>query len=101
MGVYRSKKVYLGAWHYVGLTILYAIPVIGWIIAAVHAADHNKENRLHYARFFLIRLAAAVVIVGAYIAAVYFVRGGDFLNKKLLQFQGIGDRLIGIISDSF
>ena len=65
MGVYRSKKVYLGAWHYVGLTILYAIPVIGWIIAAVHAADHNKENRLHYARFFLIRLAAAVVIVGA------------------------------------
>ena len=52
----------LSPWAYFGLSILYSVPVIGWIFLIAHASRNiNKRN---YARsFFCIYILAAIVIL--------------------------------------
>lgn len=55
------------AWGYVGYTILYAIPIIGWIILIVHTFKKGNPVRRSFARSFWcwLLLAAAVSILSS------------------------------------
>jgi phosphoglycerol transferase MdoB-like AlkP superfamily enzyme len=57
----------MGTWAYVGLTILYAVPVIGWIFLVVFSVSGKNLNRRNFSRsvlfFDLVALAAYVVCV--------------------------------------
>ena len=58
----------LGAWEYFGLTILYTIPIIGWIFFIVHVFSGHNINRRNFARSYMIGwLIAAVIVVIQYL----------------------------------
>ena len=53
----------MSAWAYWGLTILYALPVIGQIFLIIHALSGANINRRSFARsYFCTFLIAAIVI---------------------------------------
>ena len=53
----------MSAWAYWGLTILYALPVIGQIFLIIHALSGGNINRRSFARsYFCTFLIAAIVI---------------------------------------
>jgi len=44
MAKYHGKYHYMGAWKYVLLDILYAIPVIGWIFLLVWTTRNSQPG---------------------------------------------------------
>ena len=56
----------LSPWNYFGRSILYSIPVIGWIFLLVHAiADKSRHGRSFARSYFCALLVVAVVAVVA------------------------------------
>ncbi len=66
---------------YVGYNLLYAIPVIGLIIAIINACDDTKLNRRNHARgtlwMLLISFAISFVLVGLS-ATLFFAITSNF-----------------------
>ena len=80
----HNRAHYMGAWSYVGLNILYCIPVVGFVFLLVHAFTPSHENRCHYARSFFAALLLGIIITALLIAAYFiFVEGASF--SKLFQ----------------
>jgi hypothetical protein len=52
----------VSAWGYLGYSILYAIPVIGWIFLLVFAFHPGNLNRRSYARFIWLCILLTIVI---------------------------------------
>ena len=73
----------LSPWAYFGLSILYSVPVIGWIFLIAHALASRNINKRNYARsFFCIYILAAIVILGM-IGTV--LGGGVMMVKNVYQ----------------
>ena len=57
----------MSTWAYVGLTILYAVPVIGWVFLIVFSVSGRNLDRRNFSRsilfFDLVALAAYAVCV--------------------------------------
>ena len=53
----------LGAWAYVGLSILFAIPIIGWIFLIVFCFSDANINRRNYARSYFAGLLIVVALI--------------------------------------
>ena len=54
----------LSPWTYFGLSILYALPLVGWAFLIAHAVASRNVNKRNYARsFFCIYILAAVLIL--------------------------------------
>lgn len=79
-----SKRQYEGpdefkpisTWGYVGYTILFAIPILGFILLLVFAFSQKKINRRNFARSFLCLILIAIVL---------------FLGSIVLTRLGVGD----------
>ena len=62
----------LGAWSYFGLSILFSIPIVGFIFLIVFACSPANINRRSYARsFFCVYILAAIIL------SVFFIAGGS------------------------
>lgn len=81
MARFRGKNNFLGAWAYVLLGILYAIPVIGFVFMLVHSFSTGNENLRHYARSCLLRLVLCIVLAGIGVALILIFSGTDGLNN--------------------
>lgn len=81
MAKYRGKNYYMGAWRYVFLDILYAIPILGFIMLLVHSFSNKNENRLHYARSYFARFLLALIIVVIMAVLCYFFVGTERLTE--------------------
>ena len=57
-----SKYRPLGAWAYFGYSILFAIPLIGFIFLLIYSFNSSNINRRNYARSFFCVLALAVIL---------------------------------------
>ena len=53
----------ISSWGYVGYEILFAIPVVGWIIQLIFAIGHKNKNVRHFARSFYCVYVIAIVAV--------------------------------------
>ena len=53
----------IGAWGYVGLTLLYAIPVIGWIFLIVFTFHNGNLNRRSFTRSYWCALLVLLILV--------------------------------------
>ena len=54
----------LSPWAYFGLSLLYSIPVIGWIFLIVFAISGSNINRRNHARsFFCVYVVAIILFV--------------------------------------
>ena len=59
---YRYRP--LGAWAYCGYSILFSIPIVGFILLIVFACSDDNINRRNYARsYFCWLLIAAIIFV--------------------------------------
>jgi len=82
MARYGEDGDYIGAWHYVGLEILYAIPVIGWIFLVVHCFLPEKANRMHFARHYFARFLIGLVILAIAGLVAYLTVGRQFMEHQ-------------------
>lgn len=89
MPKYPGKNRYIGAWGYVGLDILYAIPLIGFIFLLVHCFSSKNENRMHYARSYFVRFLLVAIIIAALVAAFYLLGGVEALNVHVEELEKI------------
>ena len=67
MANYDGDLTPLSPWAYFGLSILYSIPFIGFIILLVNAIGAENVNKRTYARSYFCWLAIVGIIVGAMI----------------------------------
>lgn len=52
----------LSPWAYFGYTILFSIPVVGFILTIVFALDNSNINRRNFARSYFCVLAIVLII---------------------------------------
>lgn len=63
----------LSAWAYFGYNLLFAIPLIGFIMLIVFAFDSSNINRRNYARsFFCAYLIALILIIVIFVLFLIF-----------------------------
>jgi|GEM_PF-141855 len=53
----------LGAWAYFGLTLLYAIPILGWIFLIVFSLSDANINRRNFSRSYLCWFVILIILV--------------------------------------
>jgi hypothetical protein len=57
----------LGAWAYLGLSVLFVIPIVGWIFLIVFCISDANINRRNFARAYTcVFLATVALFVGLY-----------------------------------
>ena len=77
-----SSYAMVGTFSYIGLIILYAIPVLGWIFCVVMAFAARNRNIRNYARaqFILSLVVIALAILGYIYLAWIFRDFWDFIS---------------------
>ena len=72
IGKLPEKYRPLGAWAYFGYSILFLVPVIGWVFMAVFALSDSNLNRRGFARsffcFWIVLLIFAAVMAATLLA---------------------------------
>ena len=72
----------IGAWGYLGYSILFNIPLIGFICLIVFALSGSNVNRRSFARsYFAGWLVVAIILVVAFVI-LYFAMPGMFAQLK-------------------
>ena len=72
----------LGAWAYFGYSILFSIPIVGFIFLIVFSISGSNINRCNYARsFFCIIIVAIIVVI------IMAFAGGEFIPQIMQQFK--------------
>ena len=57
----NNDNSYISPWGYVGYSVLWTLPVLGWIIW-IFACFSKRENKRNYARSFILALIVSIVI---------------------------------------
>ncbi len=74
----------LSPWAYLGYTILFAIPLVGFICLIVFSLSDTNINRRNFARSFFCGLVLSLIITG-----IFALLGiGSGLLERLLQLIG-------------
>lgn len=72
----------LSPWAYIGYSILFSLPIVGFILMIVFAVDSTGNiNRRNYARSYIIMMVIGIVIaiIAAILVAVFGVAFSDVL----------------------
>ncbi|MDY5730789.1 MAG: hypothetical protein SPL05_04495 [Eubacteriales bacterium] len=72
------------AWGYVGYTLLFAIPVVGWLLLIVFASDSSHINRRSFARSYFCWIVTGLIIFAIVIilgGASYFYNANSILRE--------------------
>ena len=72
----------IGAWSYFGYTILFSIPVIGFICLIIFSLSKSNINRRSFARSYF----CAYLII-AILAAVVFAVAGSIIMQYFNEFM--------------
>ncbi len=77
----------LGAWSYFGYSILFALPLVGWICLLVFAFSGKNIVRRSFARSYFC-YALIVGVVAAVITIVSIFAGPAFLTRIMEMLPG-------------
>ncbi len=77
----------LGAWSYVGYSILLGLPVIGLILTIIFSLSSDNINRRSFARSYLCAWIVLAVIVVVSIVVVVTTVGFDAFFETIMQMQ--------------
>ena len=69
----------LSPWAYFGLSLLFSIPVVGFVFLIVFSFNGSNINRRNYARSYWCGLLIAVIILA--IVAIIGIAGGSVLDE--------------------
>ena len=76
-----SKYRPIGAWGYFGLTILFSLPVIGWLCLIIFACSGSNVNRRSFARSYF----CGFILVAILIVVLIIVGGGFGAVMEMIQ----------------
>lgn len=62
----------ISAWGYIGYSLLFAIPFLGWIMLFVFALSNQNINRRNYARSFFCLLLIVILVTLAFSVLAFF-----------------------------
>ncbi len=81
-----SRYAPVSSWGFVGIQLLFSIPVIGWIFCLVWACGAcTKVNKRNYARSCILLLVLSILIWAVIGALLYFF-AGDWLEYLLYRY---------------
>ena len=60
----QGKYAPLSPWAYWGLTLLFSVPIVGFVFLIIFSVSSANINRRNYARSFWINLIFAAVVIG-------------------------------------
>lgn len=72
----------IGAWTYFWLSVLYGIPVIGFIFLIIHAISGANINRRNYARSYFCILVIIIIVLVLLFAVPTFAQAISDLFAK-------------------
>ena len=58
--------------EYIGYSLFYLIPIIGWVFMIMDACDKKYLSRMQFARFYIIPTLVLTAIAGVFIHLWYF-----------------------------
>ena len=73
----------LSAWSYWGLSILFAIPIVGFIFLIIFSFSDSNINRRSFARSFFCSLVIALVVI----VIIYAIGGAALLASIAANLQ--------------
>lgn len=76
----------IGAWGYVGYSILYSIPFLGWLFLLVFAFSGGNIARRSFARSYFAKLLLVLICV-AIIVVIAIVFFGPVLKEYFQMIQ--------------
>lgn len=73
----------ISSWGYVGYSVLYAIPVLGWIIWLYNALFASNKNVKNHARSLFCGFIVALVVLLIAAVALYFAYTSGMLQPVI------------------
>lgn len=75
----------ISGWGYFWRTVLYAIPVLGWLILLINAIGSKNRNGRNFARSYFCALLVAIIIAVIGVVANYFTNNAlvDLVNATI------------------
>ena len=70
-----NGKLLISPWGYLGYSLLFSIPIIGFIFALVFAFKRDYQCRRNFARYFLLCVILAFIIGIACALIMHFALG--------------------------
>ena len=86
IGTYSYSEKPISAWGHVGYSLLWAIPVIGWIIWFCMALGSRNQNKKNYARSKFCGILAIVLFA---VVAVVAALALDIVGINLAEMLGL------------
>ncbi len=62
----------MSGWAHVGYTILWSIPIVGWIIYLFHLWSPNGNVR-GFARYFICNAIIALILIGLMVLMLFYL----------------------------
>ena len=92
---YEGSRRYapLGAWTYFGLSVLYAIPIIGIIFLLIHTFSSSNINRRSFARSYWCRLLLIILILALLYALAFATGRSEEFKEAITQY--ISEKITG------
>ena len=91
MSEFSGKYKPVSAWGYFGLTLLYALPLIGFIFLLIHSFSDANINRRNFTRSYwiplIITLIVGAIVVGIVLATGASLEIGDFFSNIFDNFK--------------
>jgi len=87
----------IGAWGYLGYTILFTIPVIGFICLIIFALSGGNVNRRSFARSYFAGFLIIILLAAASIAILYFAMPEMFAKLKDYVMQ-LYEQIMGMFN---
>ncbi len=76
----------MGAWEYFGYSILYAIPLIGFIMLIVFACSGSNIARRSHARSYFCFMLLGLIIIGIFIGILIGAGMMDEIIQTIRDF---------------
>lgn len=92
-----GKYAVMSTGSYIGHSVLFAVPIVGWIICVITAFAAGNLNKRNYARSVLIFLIIGIVfsvvayIVFSWVAEAVIQYINEATQAELGDFGGLGD----------
>ena len=79
----------LGPWGYVGYSLLFSIPIVGFICLLVFSFNDSNLNRRSYARSYWCALLLAFIIAIALVVIGFATNSMDQIMEALQEIQNL------------
>ena len=78
----------LSGWAYFGYSLLFAIPIAGFVCACVFAFNNSNINRRNYARYYFVSYIVVIVLYVIIFIAFFIFAGRWIYQSEIYRIPG-------------